>query len=177
MGKVRKLSRQQYYKIYSLVPRMTIDLIIFYKGGLVLSKRDIPPCKGMWHLLGGTVLLGEALSEAAKRIAKEEANLTINPLGIAGIKEYSRKTAFGQTVAIVFIAKGIRGQLRGNKYGKEVRIFTQLPKKMIKEQKDMLVSLGIVDANGLSKITSDAELRQLIANLITPMNKFWKVSL
>ena len=83
MRKVKRLSRRQYYKIYSLVPRMTIDLIIFYKGGIVLSKRDIPPCKGMWHLPGATVLLGETLFEAAKRIAKEEVNITVNPLGLS----------------------------------------------------------------------------------------------
>jgi len=176
LRKVKKLSRQQYYKIYSLVPRMTIDLIIFYKGGLILSKRDIPPCKGMWHLPGGTVLLGETLFEAAKRIAKEEINITVNPLGIAGIKEYSRKTAFGQVVAIVFVAKGIRGKLHGNEYAKEVSIFTKLPMKMIKEQKDMLISLGIVDANGVLKIRSNEELDQLMGNLITSRNKLWKVS-
>jgi len=176
LGKVKKLSRRQYYKIYSIVPRMTIDLIIFYKGGLVLSKRDIPPCKGMWHLPGGTVLFGETLFEAAKRIAKEEVGITINPLGIAGIKEYSRKTAFGQVVAIVFVAKGIRGKLHGNEYAKEVSIFTKLPMKMIKEQKDMLISLGIVDANGVLKIRSDEELDQLMRNLITSRDKLWKAS-
>ena len=99
MGKVKKLSRRQYYKIYSIVPRMAIDLIIFYKGGLVLSKRGIPPCRGMWHLPGGTVLLGETLFEAAKRIAKEKGGITtINPLGIAGVKEYIRKTTRGHSV-------------------------------------------------------------------------------
>ena len=176
MRKVKKLSRQQYYKIYSTVPRMTVDLIIFYKGGLVLSRRDILPCKGMWHLPRGMVLLGETLSEAAKRISREEVNLVINPLGIAGIKEYSRKTAFGQVVAIVFIAKGIRGQLHGNEYAKEVNVFTKLPRKTIKEQKDMLISLGIVDVNGLLKITLDEELDQFMGNLITSEDRLWRVS-
>jgi len=174
LRKVRKLSRRQYCKIYSLVPRMTIDLIIFYKGGLVLSKRDIPPCKGMWHLPGATMLLGETLFEAAKRIAKEEVNIAVNPLGIAGIKEYSRKTAFGQVVAIVFIAKGIRGQLHGNEYAREVDVFTKLPRRMIKEQRDMLISLGIVDSNGLVKISSDEELKQFMRNLITFEDRLWK---
>ena len=176
MRKVKKLSRQQYYKIYSTVPRMTVDLIIFYKGGLVLSRRNVPPCRGMWHLPGGTVLLGETLSEAAKRVSREEVNLVINPLGIAGIKEYSRKTAFGQVVALVFMAKGIRGQLHGNEYAKEVSIFTKLPRKTIKEQKDMLISLGIVDVNGLLKITSDEKLDQFMGNLITFEDRLWKVS-
>jgi len=176
LRKVKRLSRRRYYKIYSLVPRMTIDLIIFYKGGIVLSRRDISPCKGMWHLPGATVLLGETLFEAAKRIAKEEVNITVNPLGIIGIKEYSRKTAFGQVVAIVFIARGIRGQLHGNEYARKVDIFTKLPRKMIKEQRDMLISLGIVDSNGRVKISSDEELEQFMRNLITFEDRLWKVS-
>jgi len=154
---------------------MTIDLIIFYNGGIVLSRRDIPPCKGMWHLPGATVLLGERLFEAAKRIAREEVNITINPLGIIGIKEYSRKTAFGQVVAIVFIAKGIRGQLHGNEYAREVDIFTKLPRRMIKEQRDMLIRLGIVDSNGRVKIGSDEELEQSVRNLIAFEERLWKV--
>ena len=176
MRKIKKLSRRQYYKIYSLVPRMTVDLIIFYKGGIVLSRRDIPPCKGMWHLPGATVLLGERLFEAAKRIAREEVNITINPLGIIGIKEYSKKAAFGQVVAIVFIAKGIRGQLHGNEYAREVDIFTKLPRRMIKEQRDMLVSLGIIDSNGRVKISSGEELEQFMRNLINFEDRLWKVS-
>ena len=142
----------------------------------VMSKRNIPPCKGMWHLPGGTVLLRETLFEAAKRIAREEVSITVNPLGIAGIKEYSRKTAFGQVVAIVFVAKGIRGKLHGNEYAKAVDTFTKLPMKMIKEQKDMLISLGIVDANGVLKIRSDEGLDRLMRNLITSRDKLWKAS-
>jgi len=118
MGKVKKLPEKQYYKIYSMVPRMTIDLIIFYKDGIILSKRDIPPCKGMWHLPGGTILLGERLSKAAVRISREEVGLTIKPIGIIGVKEYSGRAAFGQAIALVFIAEGISGKLRGNEYAR-----------------------------------------------------------
>lgn len=175
MGKVRKLSRKEYYRIYSMVPRLTIDLIIFHGDGLVLSKRDIPPCKGMWHLPGGTVLLGERLHEAAVRISKEEVGLIVKPLGILGVKEYSKRTAFGQVVALVFVAKGLRGKLRGNEYAREVRIFTKLPRNMIKEQKDMLIDLGIVDLDGQLKISLKNEFHKLMGSLITSHNRLWRV--
>ena len=47
---------------------------------------------------------------------------------------------------------------------------------MIKEQKDMLINLGIVNANGVLKIRSDEELNQLMGNLITSRDKLWKAS-
>jgi ADP-ribose pyrophosphatase YjhB (NUDIX family) len=173
MGKVRKLPEKQYYKIYSMVPRMTIDLIIFHGDGIVLSKRDIPPCKGMWHLPGGTVLLGERLSEAAVRISREEVELTIKPLGIIGVKEYSRRATFGQAIALVFIAEGIGGRLRGNKYAKEVAVFTKLPKRLIKEQKDMLVDLGIASRDG-SLITPLKGLEELRGGFMMFNNRLWR---
>jgi 8-oxo-dGTP diphosphatase len=174
MGKIRKLSKKQYYKIYSMVPRMTIDLIIFYRDGIVLSKRDIPPCKGMWHLPGGTVLLGERLSEVAVRISREEVGLTIKPLGLIGIKEYSRRAAFGQAIALVFIAEGIGGRLRGNKYAREVTVFTKLPKRLIKEQKDMLIELGIASQDG-SLIVPLKGLEELKGSFMKSNNRLWRM--
>jgi|GEM_PF-236128 8-oxo-dGTP diphosphatase len=175
MRRVKKLSREQYYKIYSTVPRMTIDLVVFYKEGIVLSKRDIPPCKGMWHLPGGTVLLGERLSRAAVRISREEVGLTIKPLGIIGVKEYSRKTAFGQAIALVLIAEGIYGKLRGNEYAKETAVFTKLPKNIIKEQRDMLVELGIVGQDGFVATSLKQKLDKLERKLMIFNSRLWRV--
>ena len=173
IGRVRKLPERQYHKIYSIVPRMTVDLIIFYKDGIILSKRDIPPCKGMWHLPGGTVLFGERLYEAAVRISKEEVGLPIKLVGIIGIKEYSRRAAFGQAVALVFIAEGMSGRLRGNEYAKEVDIFTKLPKNLIKEQRDMLIELGIVSRDG-SLIASLKQLDKLGGGLMMVNKRLWR---
>ena len=63
-----------------------------------------------------------------------------------------------------------------NEYAKEVSIFTKLPRKTIKERKDMLISLGIVNTNGVLKIRSNEELNQLTGNLITSRDKLWKAS-
>jgi len=71
-----------------MIPKMTIDLLISHKDGIIfiLLKGDIPSCKGMRHLPGGTILLGERLSKVAVRIYREEVGLTIKPLGIIGVK-------------------------------------------------------------------------------------------
>ena len=176
MSRVRRLSKRDYYRIYSLVPRLTIDLITFYDGGLVLSKRDIPPCKGMWHLPGGTILLGEGLVDAAKRISREETGISIDVLGLLGVKEYSRRVAFGQVISLVFLTRGIRGKLRGNEYAREVRVFKSLPYGMIKEQKDMLLELGITDPDGKLKMDRELLLEDLLSKVLKVSSlKLWNI--
>ena len=57
--------------------KYTIDVIIRYKGGIVLVKRAIEPELGKWALPGGHVELDETLEHAAVREAKEETGLDI----------------------------------------------------------------------------------------------------
>jgi len=135
---VKRLPEKLYREIYSLVPRLCVDLILKSKEGIILIKRDIPPCKGMWHLPGGTVLYGESLQEAAKRVAKEETNLKIEIMQQLGIKEYNKKSAFGQAISVVYLADAVSGQLKVNKYGKEVKAFKEIPKKIIKQHKELI---------------------------------------
>ena len=134
---VKKLSDKLFKRIYSLVPRFCVEVIIKDKRGIVLIKRDIKPCKGMWHFPGSTVLFGENTLECAKRIAKEETGLDIKIVKFLWFYEYSKEVSFGQGLGIGYLAYPIKGKLKGNKYGKDVRFFKKLPKNLIKEQKDL----------------------------------------
>jgi ADP-ribose pyrophosphatase YjhB (NUDIX family) len=140
---IRKLPLRVYRKVYSLVPRLCVDVIIRLGNGIVLAKRDIPPCKRKWHIPGGTVLFGENLEEAVKRVAKEETNLRVKIKKQLGVKQYSRKSAFGHTISIVYLTEATSGKLKGNKYGKEVKVFKELPQNMIAEQKTLLEKLRL----------------------------------
>lgn len=135
---VKLLPEKLYRKIYSKVLRLCIDVIVKNKQGILLSKRVIPPCKGMWHIPGATMQIGENSQECAKRVAKYETGLKIKIVKFLGIKEYSRKSGFGQAVSIVYLAKPIGGKLNGSIQGRDVRFFKKLPKNIIKEQKNIL---------------------------------------
>jgi ADP-ribose pyrophosphatase YjhB (NUDIX family) len=47
------------------------------KWGVLYTKRDVEPYKGLWHLPGSFLLKGETVSECVVRLAKEELGLEI----------------------------------------------------------------------------------------------------
>jgi ADP-ribose pyrophosphatase YjhB (NUDIX family) len=135
------LPEKLFNKIYSLVPRLALDIIIKNKDGIVLAKRDIPKCKGMWHIPGGTLMLGESIDKNVKRIAKYETGLNVEIFRLIGVKEYTKKSSFFKTISIVYLTNPISGNLKGNNDGKNVKFFKKIPKNFIKEQKDIFLNV------------------------------------
>ena len=88
--KPQRLPFEEYKQIYSRVPRFCVDLIIQTKDGVILTKRDIEPYRGMWHLPGGTLLLRESINSAAKRIAKDEVGIKIKVEKQLGLMEFTK---------------------------------------------------------------------------------------
>lgn len=78
MESIKKLSKEEFDKIYQRVPRICVEVIVNTSQGIILTKRLISPCVGMWHIPGGTVYFGEKLEEAANRIADDELGIDID---------------------------------------------------------------------------------------------------
>ena len=57
-------------------PLVSVDLLLFHEGKVLLGKRKNPPAWGCWFTLGGRVIKNERISDAIHRIAKEEAGWT-----------------------------------------------------------------------------------------------------
>lgn len=136
--KIRKFPLWEFKDIYSKVPRLTVDVVLRTNEGIVLSKRDIPPAYGMWHIPGGTILYGETHADAVKRVAKEEMGLEVKISKFLGIIEYSKNFSLGQTTSIVYLIKVIDGKLSGSSQAKEIHFFKKLPKNIIPEQAKFL---------------------------------------
>jgi 8-oxo-dGTP pyrophosphatase MutT (NUDIX family) len=66
--------------IYSKEPRLTVEVVIIAanQGGVLLSRRQTGPCRGLWHIPGGTVRFGERLTEAACRVPRGELGLVVD---------------------------------------------------------------------------------------------------
>lgn len=103
-------------------PLLTVDIIIRYRGGIVLIERKNPPPG--WALPGGFVDVGESLEEAAVREAKEETSLDVSL--VEQFHAYSRpdRDPRFHTVSVVFIADGT-GTLKGRDDARRAQVFTE----------------------------------------------------
>lgn len=131
------LSSEEFDEIYSKVPRLTVEIVLKSETGeLYLTKRAIEPCKGQWHLPGGTVYFGEFLQDAVKRIAKRELGVEVKTAKNIGYIEYPShfKAGLDSPVGLVFEVTSYQGSPEPNKEATEGGWFTELPSPMHADQ-------------------------------------------
>src|SRR5438045_1509115 len=139
----KKLPFKEFKKIYSKVPRMCVEIVIKSSKGVLLTLRDIPPWKGMWHLPGGTVLYDETLEQTAKRVALEELDLNIKVDCLLGLNEYMpSKFTKDHSLAAIFLVKVDSGVIKLNEQSSDVRYFKEIPQNTIKEHKQFLEKMN-----------------------------------
>ncbi len=137
------LSQEEFEAIYSKVPRLTVEIIVKDHDKFYLTKRDIEPCKGMWHVPGGTVRFGETLVEAVQRIAKRELGVRVTGTKLLGYIEYPSHYTKGLDcpVGIAFSVQSYDGNFEANQEASESGWFDELPENMHEEQKEFLKRL------------------------------------
>lgn len=102
-------------------PKPTVDIIINYKGGVVLIERKNPPSG--WAIPGGFVDYGESVEEAARREAKEETNLELVKLKQFHVYSKPNRDPRGHAISVVFVARGI-GKLKARTDAFRVGVFS-----------------------------------------------------
>jgi len=135
------LSDEEYDYIYKRVPRVNVEVVMKTENGVVLIKRDIEPWKDYWHLPGGRIRMDETLEDAVKRISLYEAGVEVSVVRMIGCVVYpsiKQQEGFGWPVGIAFLVDINGGTLCGSDLGEEIKEFTKLPRKIIKEQKEFL---------------------------------------
>lgn len=140
------LPKKEFETIYSRVPRLCVEVIVKNSQGIVLTKRSIEPYKGKWHIPGGTVLYGEMLHTAVKRVATEELGVEVNVKKVLGYIEYPSEAkirGFGWSVGIAFEVEIMSGELRGSDQAEEVQYFTTSPDEIVAEQNAFLKKHGL----------------------------------
>jgi colanic acid biosynthesis protein WcaH len=100
---------EDYKKIVEVLPILCVDVIIKNRmGEYLLIKRANEPLKDQWWVIGGRVLKGESLEQAAKRKVYEEVGLKIDDVKSMGYYEDAFETnPFGLTetlhsISVVF---------------------------------------------------------------------------
>lgn len=143
------LPEEEFHAIYSRVPRLCVEVVIVTaERGVLLSLRDIPPNIGAWHIPGGTVLFGEPLSAAVRRVARRELGLDVAVGELLGYIEYPShyQNGLDSPVGLAFRAEPVPAGPGGEQLPDGVEWFTRLPAGLYQEQREFLVSrLGFTD--------------------------------
>lgn len=135
---IKKLPKEIFDEIYRQVPRLCVEVIVETLSGIVLTKRLIPPCIGMWHFPGGTVYMGEKFEEAVSRVANEEIGTDVKVKNMIGIIEYPELFNYAIGVAFLCQLKSEKQEFKGSFQAEEIRVFKTIPGDMILEQKRFL---------------------------------------
>lgn len=140
-----RLSEKVFNEIYEQVPRLCVEVIIDTLQGVIMTKRLIPACAGMWHIPGGTVYRGEKLEEAVHRIADGELGVKVNIKNMIGVIEYPRtcekKLMHAVGVAFLCELKPEGQKFRGSFQAEEIEAFKIIPDNTVPEQKTFLESM------------------------------------
>jgi 8-oxo-dGTP diphosphatase len=115
-------------------PKLAADIIIRYKGGIVLIKRKYKPYG--WAIPGGYVEYGEPVEKAAAREANEETNLKLRNLKQFHVYSDPKRDPRRHTISVVFTANGF-GKLRIMDETKEIGVFKKdkIPKLVFDHEK------------------------------------------
>jgi ADP-ribose pyrophosphatase YjhB (NUDIX family) len=135
------LPQEDFDRIFSRVPRLTVELVIAsdYRS-VLLALRDSGPCRGLWHLPGGTVRFGEPLVEAVKRVAADELGVAVTVGEMLGYIEYPShyENGLDSPVGIAFAARPAGDLPDLADLRSECGWFDVLPGNMHEEQKQFL---------------------------------------
>jgi ADP-ribose pyrophosphatase YjhB (NUDIX family) len=133
------LTAEEFQTIYSKVPRITVEIVIKSNDGVLLTMRDIEPYKGSWHLPGGTVYFDESLSDAVKRVAKNELGVTVTSSKFIDYIEYRThlQYSFDSPIGMAFLVE-FEGEIVLDRQASEAKYFTEIPSNIVIEQGDFL---------------------------------------
>lgn len=119
--KYQWLSKKDYNFIYSNSARICVDLILKAGKTVFLTRRDIAPYKGKYHLPGGKVNFRESIKNAIYRIAKRELGFDVKIKSLLGFMEFTREVQFGSkrhSISLAFLVTS-KKKLFGSNFSKE----------------------------------------------------------
>jgi ADP-ribose pyrophosphatase YjhB (NUDIX family) len=101
-------------RIYPERPFLAVSAAIIRDGKVLIVRRARKPALNLYTLPGGVVETGETLFEALKREVREETQLTVEPVALAGHREVIVPDKEGRTerhfVILSFAARWLAGE-------------------------------------------------------------------
>lgn len=115
-----KLSRFEFVEVIKKTPLVAVDLLVRnQEDEVLLGLRDNEPARGFWFVPGGRILLDERITDAFRRIAKEELGIkaSIEEARLLGVyehfyaKNFANEPGFGTHYIIIAYEIRITGTL------------------------------------------------------------------
>ena len=135
-------------RTYPASPILAVSAAIIRDGKVLIVRRARPPARGVYTLPGGGVEVGETLVEAVVREVREETELVIEPVALAGYREAITRDGDGRIerhfVILPFAARWIAG---------EPRLSDELAESMWLDPSEIV---GLDTTAGLSEIIANA---------------------
>ena len=83
---------------------LTADILVVWRGMLLLIKRGKSPYQGCWALPGGKLGEGETLEEAAYRELYEETGVDVTRLQFVGLFDAPDRDPRGRYISAAYLA-------------------------------------------------------------------------
>ena len=141
-------SEEEFKSIYSRVPRLCVELVIQSDEGILLTLRSLPTWNNQWHLPGGTVLFGEKLTDAVRRVAEDELGASVTVDQMIGVIEYpseQKERGYGHGIGIAYLCHLNSPDIKLNTEASEAKFFQSAPENIIEEQGDFLKSKKLLE--------------------------------
>jgi ADP-ribose pyrophosphatase YjhB (NUDIX family) len=136
------LPKPEYDAIFSRVPRLCVEVVIVTPTReVLLTRRDIPPNVGAWHIPGGTVLFAEPVVQAVRRVALDEVGFEVEVGELLGYIEYPSHYNRGldSPVGLAFRAEVVGGPPAPDELSDGSAWFSRLPAGLYEEQREFLM--------------------------------------
>ena len=136
------LPKAEFDSIFSRVPRLCVEVVITApERGVLLTRRDIPPNVGAWHIPGGTVLFGEPVVRTVERVARDELGLEVVAGELLGYIEYPShyNNGLDSPVGLAFATDVVPGLPDPEELPDGCGWFSRLPVGLYEEQRAFLV--------------------------------------
>jgi ADP-ribose pyrophosphatase YjhB (NUDIX family) len=93
-------------------PSPTVDIIVQSDSKILLIRRKKDPFKDRLALPGGFINEGETVEDAARREAREETSLEVEPIEILGVYSDPKRDPRKHVMSIVFVAIIVGGKAK-----------------------------------------------------------------
>src|SRR3954469_25139220 len=91
-------------RMYPERPYLAVSAAIIRDGHVLVARRAKGASTGLYTLPGGVVEAGETLHQAVVREIAEETGVTIEPVALAGPREFLTRDAAGNVVCPLVVA-------------------------------------------------------------------------